>query len=201
MVGGYGLYLTHSFNWWLKSALFKKIGLGLLILGLLLILIGNAGRGRKSFGYAMLLIAALGLLMVFATDIFGFGRGRPVFVYNMLDLERFRWRGPALGEGKHTIVFDFKYDGPGVGKGGTGVLTVDGKEADRKSMEHTIPFLIPADESFDVGLDLRTPVDFTYDSPFSFTGTIDKLTFNLGKSQLTAEDQKKADDAVAKVND
>ena len=180
MIGGYGLYLTHSFNWWLKSDLFKKIGLGLLILGLLLILVGNAGRRRKRFGYAMLLIAALGLLMVFATDIFGFGRGRPVFVYNMLDLERFRWRGSALGEGKHTIVFDFKYDGPGVGKGGVGVLTVDGKEVDRKSMEHTIPFLLPADESFDVGLDTRTPVDFTYDCPFRFTGSIDKLTFNLG---------------------
>ncbi len=201
MIGGYGLYLTHSFNWWLQSDLFKKIGWGLLILGLLLILIGNAGRGRKRLGYAMLLIAALGLLMVFATDIFGFGRGRPVFVYNMLDLERFRWRGSALGEGKHTIVFDFKYDGPGVGKGGTGVLTVDGKEVARKSMEHTIPFLMPADESFDVGLDTRTPVDFTYDSPFSFTGTIDKLTFNLGKSQLEAQDQKKVADAVAKVND
>ncbi len=35
--GGYGLLLTHSFNWWLKSELFKKIGLGLLILGLLLV--------------------------------------------------------------------------------------------------------------------------------------------------------------------
>ena len=65
-----------------------------------------------------------------------------MFVYNMLDLERFRWRGPALGEGKHTIVFDFKYDGPGPGKGGTGVLSVDGKEVDRKSIEHTIPFLM-----------------------------------------------------------
>jgi len=118
----------------------------------------------------------------------------------MLDLERFRWRGSALDEGKHTIVFDFKYDGPGVGKGGTGVLSVDGKEVDRKSMEHTIPFLMPADESFDVGLDTRTPVDFTYDCPFPFTGSIDKLTFNLGKSQLSAEDQKKRDDAVARVN-
>ena len=89
----------------------------------------------------MLLLAALGLVLVFATDIFGFGRGRPVFVYNMLDLERFRWRGSALGEGKHTIVFDFKYDGPGVGKGGTGVLSVDGKEVDRKidGAHHSVP--------------------------------------------------------------
>ena len=51
------------------------------------------------------------------------------------------------GEGKHTIVFDFKYDGPGPGKGGTGVLSVDGKEVDRKTIEHTIPLLMPIDET------------------------------------------------------
>ena len=56
-------------------------------------------------------------------------KGKPVFVYNFFDLERFRWEGPAaLTPGKHTVVFDFKYDGPGFGKGGTGVLSVDGKE-------------------------------------------------------------------------
>ena len=77
---------------------------------------------------------------------------------------------------------------------------VDGKEVDRKSMEHTIPFLLPADESFDVGLDTRTPVDFTYDCPFRFTGSIDKLTFNLGPSQLSAEDQRKMYDAIARAN-
>ena len=61
------------------------------------------------------------------------------------------------------------------------MLTVDGKEVDRKTIEHTIPLLMSVDESFDVGLDTRTPVDFTYDCPFRFTGTIDKLTFNLGQ--------------------
>ena len=138
---------------------------------------------------------------MFATDIFRI-RPRPAGVRlqhagpGAVPLERLS----SLGEGKHTIVFDFKYDGPGVGKGGTGVLSVDGKEVDRKTMEHTIPFLMPADESFDVGLDTRTPVDFTYDCPFRFTGTIDKLTFNLGKSQLSAEDQRKMDDAMARVN-
>ncbi len=171
MIGGYGLYLSPGASWFFSSQPVKYIGLGLLILGLLLLFIGTAGRWRKRLGYAMLALAALGLVLAFATDLFHIGRGRPVFVYNMLDLERFRWRGPSLDEGKHTIVFDFKYDGPGVGKGGTGVLTVDGKEVDRKSMEHTIPFLMPADESFDVGLDTRTPVDFTYDCPFRFTGS------------------------------
>ena len=122
-------------------------------------------------------------------------KGKPVFVYNLLDLERFRWEGgvgaadwlgDSLTPGKHTIVFDFKYDGPGPAKGGTGVLSVDGKELARKKVEHTIPFLMSIDESFDIGSDTRTGVDDSYKLPFVFTGTIDKLTFKLGPSQLSA---------------
>ena len=114
---------------------------------------------------------------------FGIGRGKPVFLYNLLDLKRTAWEGPELGPGKHTIVFDFKPDGPGLGKGGTGVLSVDGKEVARNTMDHTIPVTFPEDETFDVGLDTRTPLallEYRYDSPFKFTGTIDKLTFDLG---------------------
>jgi hypothetical protein len=58
----------------------------------------------------------------------GIGGGKPVFLYNLLDLKRTTWEGPELGAGKHTIVFDFKSDGPGLGKGGTGVLYVDGRK-------------------------------------------------------------------------
>src|SRR6185295_2033219 len=38
---------------------------------------------------------------------FGFGRGKVVFLYNLLDLKRTTWKGPELGAGKHTVVFDF----------------------------------------------------------------------------------------------
>ena len=56
-------------------------------------------------------------------------KGKPVFTYNLADFARFRWEGKeALPPGKHTIAFEFTYDGPGLGKGGTGVLKVDGKE-------------------------------------------------------------------------
>ena len=108
-------------------------------------------------------------------------KGKPVFVYNFFDLERFRWEGPAaLTPGKHTVVFDFKYDGPGFGKGGTGVLSVDGKEVASKTIPHTIPFLETMDETFDVGMDTRTGVDDKdYQPPFRFTGKIDKLTVKL----------------------
>ena len=199
--GGYALMLSPSASWFVSSKPFKYIEYGLLGVGLLLILVGTAGKWRKRIGYVLVLLAALGLVLSFATDLLHIGRGRPVFVYNFLDLERFRWRGlSSLDEGKHTIVFDFKYAGPGPAKGGTGVLYVDGKEVDRKTIEHTIPLLMSIDETFDIGLDTRTPVDFSYEVPFAFTGTIDKLNYKLGPSQLSAEDQKKMDDAMARVN-
>jgi arylsulfatase len=113
---------------------------------------------------------------------FGLERGKVVFLYNLLDLKRTTWEGPELKPGKHTIVFDFKSDGPGLGKGGTGVLSVDGREVARNSLEHTTPITFPEDETFDVGQDTRTGVamiEYRYDSPFKFTGKINKLTFKL----------------------
>jgi arylsulfatase A-like enzyme len=137
----------------------------------------------------------------------GFGlyllKGKPIFDYNGLMLKQFRWEGQKpLSAGKHTIVFDFAYDGPGVAKGGTGVLKVDGQEVATLKMQRTIPFLIPIDETFDVGVDTRTSVnERDYQPPFRFSGKIDKLTFNLGPMQLSEEDEKKARDAISRGKD
>jgi hypothetical protein len=137
-------------------------------------------------------------------------KGKPVFVYNLLDLERYRWEGgvggrdvfgAALKPGKHTIAFDFKYDGPGPGKGGTGVLTVDGNQVARKTIPHTIPFLMAIDETFDIGSDTRTTVDDSYKLPFRFTGKIDKLTFKLGPIQMTEDEQKIIRHALERARD
>ena len=109
---------------------------------------------------------AEGMIVTLGGRFGGYGlyllKGKPVFDYNLLDLKHFRWEGgaveadgllaEALKPGKHTIVFDFKYDGPGPGKGGTGVFTVDGKELARKKIPHTIPLLMSIDETFDVGM-------------------------------------------------
>jgi arylsulfatase A-like enzyme len=201
--GGYGLFLSGSYNWFLRSTPLKVMVWVLFLLGLLITWFARKRRwsGWKTWpGYGLLLLAPVWLVAGAITSVAQIGRGRPIFVYNLLDLERFRWSGPSLGTGKHTIVFDFKYDGPGPGKGGTGVLTVDGKEVDRKTIAHTIPLLMAIDETFDIGMDTRTQVDFSYDLPFRFNGKIDKLTYNLGPSQLSAEDQRKVQDAVARVN-
>jgi Sulfatase len=150
---------------------------------------------------------AEGMLNTLGGRFGGYGlylvKGKPVFTYNLLALEKFRWEGPqALTLGKHTILFDFKYDGPGLAKGGTGVLSVDGKEVARKTIPHTVPALFTIDESFDVGVDTRTGVDDKdYKPPFRFTGKLDKLTIKLGPSQMMADDQKAKADAVARVND
>jgi arylsulfatase len=134
--------------------------------------------------------------------VFGFRRSKPVFLYNFLDLQRTVWDGPELEAGKHTIRFDFKYDGPGFDKGGTGTLFVDGKQVVQKKVEHTMAITFPEDEDFDVGQDTRTGVaaiDYRYDCPFKFTGKIDKLTFNLGPAQYTEEDKKRMSEIADRV--
>jgi len=157
---------------------------------------------------------AEGVIVTLGGRFGGYGlyllHGKPVFDYNLLDLKHYTWEAGVLGHGvtadaltpgKHTIVFDFKYDGPGPGKGGTGVFTVDGKELASKKIDHTIPLLMSIDETFDVGSDTRTAVNDSYKLPFRFTGTIDKLTFNLGPEQLTDTDRKAIADKLARARD
>ncbi|CAN5400613.1 arylsulfatase [soil metagenome] len=130
-------------------------------------------------------------------------KGKPVFCWNLLDLERIKWEGPdALTPGKHTIEFDFKYDGlgagtmafnnfSGVGKGGTGTLKVDGKVVKTLKMEKTIPIILQWDESFDIGSDTITGVnDADYKPPFALTAKFNKLTIKLDRPQLSPADIK-----------
>jgi arylsulfatase len=130
-------------------------------------------------------------------------KGKPVFNYNMLILAQYRWEGPdALTPGKHTIGFDYTYDGPGIAKGGSGVLKVDGKVVATGKQANSIAFLQVADETFDVGVDTRTGVnDKDYQVPFAFDGKINKLTVNLGPMQLTAADELKVREATARARD
>jgi arylsulfatase A-like enzyme len=129
-------------------------------------------------------------------------KGKPVFHYNMLILAQYHWEGPdVLTPGKHTIAFDYTYDGPGIAKGGSGELKVDGKVVATGKQANSIAFLQVADETFDVGLDTRTGVSRDYQVPFAFDGKIDKLTVKLGPMQLTAADQVKMREATARARD
>jgi hypothetical protein len=135
-------------------------------------------------------------------------KGKPVFLYNFVDLQRTRWEAPdALSAGKHTVEFDFKYDGlglgtlaynnvTGIGRGGTGVLRVDGKEVARQTVEHTMPITMQWDENFDIGADTGTPVSNDYQVPFRFTGKLNKLTLKIDRPQLSPADIEKLKEAT-----
>jgi len=120
-----------------------------------------------------------------------------------------QWQGPdALAPGKHTLEFDFKYDGlgaatlqygspSGLGRSGTGYLKVDGKVVATQKMEKTVPMLLQWCENFDVGADTGSPVaDKDYRVPFRFTGRIDKLTLTIDRPKLSPEDIKKLQTAM-----
>jgi arylsulfatase len=148
---------------------------------------------------------AEGMLATLGGRFGGYGlyllKGVPVFTYNLVDLERFRWAGKdALAAGKHTVTFDFTYAGPGPGKGGNGSLLVDGTSVDSHDVAHTIPFIMSIDETFDVGVDTRTSVDDKdYQVPFAFTGKLNKLTIKIGTDQLADADRKALEEKVAQA--
>jgi hypothetical protein len=151
---------------------------------------------------------AEGMILTSGGRFAGYGfyllQGKPVFLWNMVDLERIKWEGPdALSPGRHTVEFDFKYEGAGAGtlafndfsglaRPGTGILKVDGKEVATKRMERTLPMILQWDESFDVGSDTLTGVnDADYKPPFPLTAKLNKLTIKVNRPQLSPEDIKK----------
>jgi arylsulfatase A-like enzyme len=151
---------------------------------------------------------AEGMILTSGGRFAGYGfyllKGKPVFLWNMIDLERIKWEGPdALAPGNHSVEFEFKYDGLGVGtllyndmsglgRPGTGTLKVDGKVVATKKMEKTLPMILQWDESFDVGSDTLTGVnDADYRPPFALTAKLNRLTIKVDRPQLSPEDIKK----------
>ncbi len=156
---------------------------------------------------------AEGMIVTSGGRFAGYGfyllKGKPVWLWNLVDLERIKWEGPdALPPGRHTIEFDFKYEGigagtlafnnfSGLGRPGTGTLKVDGKEVATRRMEKTLPMILQWDESFDIGSDTLTGVnDADYLPPFALTAKLNKLTIKVDRPQLSAADIKKLQDAM-----
>ena len=120
--------------------------------------------------------------------------GKPTYTYNWLGLKQYTVAAKqALPAGKATIRYEFVYDGGGVGKGGTGTLSVNGKSVATGKIEQTQCCAFSADEGADVGADEGTPVTDAYQAPFKFNGKIDKVTIDLKETTpAVAEETKKA---------
>jgi arylsulfatase len=156
---------------------------------------------------------AEGMMLTSGGRFGGYGfylkNGKPVWLWNMVDLERLKWEGAEpLTPGKHKVEFDFIYQGKGagtlafnnfsgVGGPGSGTLKVDGKVVATKTMAKTLPMTLQWDESFDIGSDTLTGVnDADYQPPFRFTGTLNKLTIKIDRPQLSAADTKSLEAAM-----
>jgi hypothetical protein len=108
--------------------------------------------------------------------------GKPTFVYNSLALERFTIAGQQpLPKGKVQLKLDFVYQGAAGerGKGAAVTMMVNGTKVAEGQLPRTIPLQFSLGEGMDIGMDGGSAVDFTYKLPFTFTGTIDKVTFDL----------------------
>ncbi|PQO37771.1 arylsulfatase [Bremerella cremea] len=159
---------------------------------------------------------AEGMIVTSGGRFAGYGfyllKGKPVFLWNLLDLQRLKWEGPdALAPGRHILEFDFQYDGSGVGtmafnsfagigQGGVGTLTVDGKVVATQRMEKTIPIILQWEESFDIGSDTITGVnDDDYHPPFPLTAQFNKLTIKIDRPQLSQEEIEKLTEGLKKL--
>ena len=69
-------------------------------------------------------------------------KGKPVFTYNFFDIERFKWQGDGRARARQAHAhLRFQVRWARHGKGGTGTLSVDGKEVGqpRKSPTRSRP--------------------------------------------------------------
>lgn len=156
---------------------------------------------------------AEGMILTSGGRFSGYGfyllKGKPVFLWNLIDLQRLKWEGTeALPSGRHTIEFDFKYEGvgegtlefndfSGLGQPGTGTLKVDDKVVATQRMERTLPMILQWDEAFDIGSDTLTGVnDADYQPPFPLTAKLNQLRIKVDRPHLSPEDIKKLQAAM-----
>lgn len=127
--------------------------------------------------------------------------GKPIYTYNFLGLQRFDVAAPeSLSAGKATIRYEFAYDacpepcrgGGGPGKGGVGMLIVNGQKVAEGRIEHTQCCAFSADEGADVGMDDGTPVTEHYkERDNKFTGKIHSVTIELKEAKTAVTDDAK----------
>ena len=110
--------------------------------------------------------------------------GKPVFSYNLVMMDMNRWKGAdKLTPGKHKLRFSFTYEFGGLGEGGLGTLSVDGRTVDSHRIPRTICCTQVWFEGLDVGADNSMPVDDRYTVPNKFTGGIDQVVFHTGRDE------------------
>lgn len=106
--------------------------------------------------------------------------GYLVFEYNLMIIERYIARSDQkIPAGKHVIKIQTSLAKPGAPA--LIVMSVDDEEVARVNAKRTVPLAFTASETFDVGIDLGSPVsrDYSERRPFEFDGVINNVTVEL----------------------
>ena len=136
----------------------------------------DAEIGQNASGVLYALGGASGGLTLFMD------KGHLVYEYNMMIIERYQARTKEkLAPGKHKIEVTTTLTEKRPLSPAEVVLKVDGKEVARTTVKRTVPAAFTASETFDVGVDLGSPVSLDYfdRAPFAFTGKIAQVEVKL----------------------
>ena len=134
----------------------------------------DAELGEQASGVLYALGGASGGLTLYLD------RGHLVYEYNMMIIERYGVASAKpLGPGQHRIEVDTAIKKPGAPA--EVILSVDGAEVARTTVERTVPAAFTASETFDVGVDLGSPVsrDYFDRRPFRFDGSIKQVRVDV----------------------
>lgn len=109
-------------------------------------------------------------------------QGYLIYEYNLMIIEQYEAKSEQpLAPGSHKIKVTTVIEGNKPGAAGTVTLVVDGKEVGKTNLKRSVPLLFTASETFDVGVDLGSPVSLNYDDrrPFAFDGNIQTVNVEL----------------------
>jgi arylsulfatase len=98
--------------------------------------------------------------------------------YNAMTLDRYKIASESvIPTGKVQIGVETRYDSAERLAPATMTLTVNGKQVGQGRIERSVPAVHTASETFDVGVDLGSPVALDYydRAPFRFNGEIEKI--------------------------
>jgi arylsulfatase A-like enzyme len=115
--------------------------------------------------------------------------GKLRYTYNYVADQRFEVVGDKVPSGRHALSFEFEPTGepqPLEGKGAPGKakLFIDGKPAGEGELPVTIPLTMGLAAGVSIGLDAGAPVTDTYTAPFPFTGTIEKVIYDVSGAHV-----------------
>ena len=114
--------------------------------------------------------------------------GKPRYCYNLLGIQRFYVDGDReVPAGTHQVRMEFDYAGPGLGKGGTVTLYVDGEQAGQGAVAATAAMIFSADDTCDVGEENGALVADDYPVPNHFTGEVNWVQIDAGEASADAD--------------